>query len=335
MKTIEQLLADVKAMLAERGKTASDEDIYNALKHARGGSRFAGEGADQEVAKMLATAALYEMLAEISTNTGAVPAAAVTFPQAADEFLRFSEYDREVRASTLVDYRATVAKLVAAFGERGLTTITVQDVEAYKIDLLAAKRKLSARTVNRHLVVLGGVFRRAEGKWGIAHNPAASVKRQRERYNGIAFYDPAEVQALVASAGDEQDAAVYLVAAMTGLRQGELLGLHWADVDWGRQRLHVRRSYCQRTKQELSPKSGKVRSVPMAAEVVAAMDGLSKRDRWTDPDDLVFPDWSGRHQYHADLRARYKAAQQNAGLKAIRFHDLRHTFGTLAAQTMP
>jgi integrase len=283
--------------------------------------------------KQTATATLYDMLAAMSTDAGGPDD--VTFAEAGEEFLRYSEQDRQVRSSTLVDYRATVSKLTAVFGTQELTTITRQEVEAYKAQLLAAKRRLSPRTINRHLVVMGGVFRRAEAKWGIAHNPAALVSRQRERYTGINFYEPDDVRALVAAAEDSQDAALFLTAAMTGLRQGELLGLHWSDVDWVRQRLHVRRSFCQRSKQELSPKSGKVRSVPMAAEVVGVLDKLSKRDRWTDPDDLVFPNWQGRHQYHGDLRARFRAAQHRASLKAIRFHDLRHTFGTLAAQTMP
>jgi hypothetical protein len=58
-------------------------------------------------------------------------------------------------------------------------------------------------------------------------------------------------------------------------------------------------------------------------------------ERFTGPDDLVFPTWDGDVQYHGDLRARFYAALRAASLKRIRFHDLRHTFGTLAAQKLP
>ena len=45
----------------------------------------------------------------------------------------------------------------------------------------------------------------------------------------------------------------------------------------------------------------------------------------------MFPDWKGEPQHHMELRARFYAALTRAGLKRIRFHDLRHTFGTVAA----
>ena len=71
--------------------------------------------------------------------------------------------------------------------------------------------------------------------------------------------------ALVRAADSEQDAAIYLTAAFTGLRQGELIALRWRDVDFAGSAIRVRASY---TNGHLTtPKSGKVRSVPMAARV--------------------------------------------------------------------
>jgi len=64
---------------------------------------------------------------------------------------------------------------------------------------------------------------------------------------------------------DEQHAALYLTAAFTGLRRGELLALRWADADFALQRIHVRRSLAQ-DGHEKSPKSGRVRSAPMVDE---------------------------------------------------------------------
>ncbi len=184
-------------------------------------------------------------------------------------------------------------------------------------------------------MILGGIFNRAEAKWGMAHNPASArrVKRLREPYNGgrIQFLSPVEVQALVRATPDEQDQVLYLTAALTGLRQGELLALTWNDVDFPRERVHVRGSYDQHSKRTHAPKSGKVRSVPMAPEVATALARLRNRDRYTADSDLVFPDWKGEPQYHADLRARFYAALERGELKRIRFHDLRHTFGTVAA----
>src|SRR5439155_11281461 len=66
-----------------------------------------------------------------------------------------------------------------------------------------------------------------------------------------------------------------------------------------------------------------------------ALDGLSRRTRFTDEDDLVFVDEVGEHVDDWRLRGRFHDALDRAGLKRLRLHDLRHTFGTLAVQAFP
>ena len=77
-----------------------------------------------------------------------------------------------------------------------------------------------------------------------------------------------------------------------------------------------------------TPKSGKVRSVPLAPAAAEALARLGQREFWTDEDDLVFPGVVGRYLDASALSRRYKAALKRAGLRPLRFHDLRHTFGT-------
>lgn len=89
-----------------------------------------------------------------------------------------------------------------------------------------------------------------------------------------------------AHAANPQDAVLFTVAAFTGLRLGELLALRWGDVDWSLQLVHVRRSFTRG--REGPPKSGKVRSVPLVDQAGAALDRLSRRERWTGESDLVF-----------------------------------------------
>jgi integrase len=132
--------------------------------------------------------------------------------------------------------------------------------------------------------------------------------------------------ALVRPADSEQDAVIYLTAAFTGLRQGELIALHWRDVDFAGSAIRVRASY---TNGHLtSPKSGKVRSVPMAPKVAETLARLSQREFWTGDDDLVFVGITGGYLNGSALSKRYRAALQRAALRSLRFHDLRHTFGT-------
>ena len=80
------------------------------------------------------------------------------------------------------------------------------------------------------------------------------------------------------------------------------------------------------------PKSHRVRSVPLIDQAAGALDGLSRREHFTGPDDRVFVNTVGGHLDGDKLRRRYVTALEDAGLPRLRFHDLRHTFGTLAVQ---
>jgi len=119
---------------------------------------------------------------------------------------------------------------------------------------------------------------------------------------------------------------MWLTAAMTGLRQGELLALRWRDVDFAGSVIRVRVSYADG--HVTTPKSGKVRSVPMAPDVASALAKLGHRGQLTRDDDLVFLGDFGGYVDGSALRRRYDAALKRAGLRPLRFHDLRHTFGT-------
>jgi integrase len=77
-----------------------------------------------------------------------------------------------------------------------------------------------------------------------------------------------------------------------------------------------------------TPKSRRVRSVPMASQVARALDKLSRRGSLTADDDLVFVGELGTYLDGSALRRRYDRALARAGLRGLRFHDLRHTFGT-------
>jgi integrase len=142
----------------------------------------------------------------------------------------------------------------------------------------------------------------------------------------VQVFSPEEVWALVRAATSEQDGVIYLTAAFTGLRRGELLALHWRDVDFAGSTIRVRASFAGG--QLTTPKSGKVRAVPMAPDVASALAQLGQRSNWTGEDDLVFAGETGGYLDGSALCRRYMAALSRAGLRQLRFHDLRHTFGT-------
>ncbi len=247
----------------------------------------------------------------------------VTFAEAADEWLRYIEHDRGRKPSTIAGYRALLrSQLLPTFGELPIESITTPMIEAW---ISGVDRAPTTKT--KALVLLHGIFKRARKQYGLPLNPVAEVEKPPTQQSGdIEVYSPEEVMALVRAAASEQDAAIYLTAAFTGLRRGELLALRWRDVDFPAEAIRVRASYAEGAL--TTPKSGKVRSVPMAPDVATALAKLGQREHWTGDDDLVFVGQAGSYLDGRALRRRYDSALERADLRKLRFHDLRHTFGT-------
>ncbi len=277
-----------------------------------------------------------ERLREILTDAGRgilseTNASGATFEDAALEYLRYVEKIRQIDPTTLKDYRGVVnGYLLPKFGNKALEAITPDDIDAYKEELIAEDR-LTNRTIVRHLNVLHGIFKRAMRKWKLNSNPASAelVERPSVNYTDeFETYDSEEIDLLAAHALSDQEATLYKVAAFTGLRQGELMALRWQHVDFVGGMVHVRRNYTDRT--EKIPKGKKVRSVPMMPEVIDLLGKLKERGNFTQDEDLVFCNEAGEWLNSWSLRRRYYQAIENAGLRRLRFHDLRHAFGSAA-----
>ena len=151
-----------------------------------------------------------------------------------------------------------------------------------------------------------------------------------------------QARALLNAAAGERNEALYAVAVHTGLRQGELLGLKWTDVDLEGRRLSVRRALKVTDHGlDFGPPKNKAsrRSLPLSKTAVAALrahrtrrneERLRVGDLWQDHD-LVFPNRVGKPLDHNNLYYReYKKLLQRAGLGdgGFTFHSLRHTFAT-------
>ncbi len=255
-----------------------------------------------------------------------------SFADASAEYLRYVEHVKKVDIATVKDYRGVIdGYLDTEFGDRPIEAITPNMIDAYK-ERLIGEGRLSSRVIVRHLTVLHGVFKRAKRVWGLERNPASAdlIDRPQVVYSGeFDTYDREELERLAGAAHDAQDAAVYRVASFTGLRQGELLALRWRDADFVGGLLHVRKNFTDRREKEY-PKGRKVRSVPMTPDVVDALGRLKEREHFTGDEDLVFCNTVGDHLDAWALRRRFYKALEKAELRRIRFHDLRHHFGTNA-----
>jgi integrase len=291
----------------------------------------------------------------------------VRFRELAGEYLEWLEYVKGAKPSTLRDHRLLLAEpgqayrrgkgvsrglVMAALGERPAREVTTRDIE----DLLRAVSStgVAPRSVNKVRQLVCAIFNYGArpSTYGLGSNPALFADRRREPDRApLAFYSPEQIEELARSlatgahrdasrpalspdeiearaAEDVQDAELVRVAAYAGLRRGELVALHWRDVDFPGRKIVVRRSLSGDTELR-STKSRRVREVPLADQAAAALDRLSRRGEFTGPDDYVFVNRLGRRLDPSALRRRVERARDAAGLEPLRFHDLRHTYGSL------
>ena len=243
-----------------------------------------------------------------------------TFADAASAFLRHAEHDRQLKPSTLRGYRSIVdAYLLPAFGERRLEDLTPADIERWRAELKGVgppnrdrdnERELSARPLsnnskNRIVVLLHGIFAHACKSYGLSINPVSGVERHPVRLTGeIDVFSPEEVWALARaprprrtrrSSSRRRSPAPYRRADRTQL----------ARRRFRRVRLRVRANYCGGASRHRSPaRSARSRWLPKSPR---RLTRLSRRDWFTDEDDLVFAA-NRRVLDGSALRRRYKAA---------------------------
>lgn len=295
-----------------------------------------------------------------------------TFEALADAWLDHARDVRRLKPSTMRDLESVLAKpgtpkrrgagemkarLMRALGDVPAADVIVDDVEDYLRAL--GKDGVSPRTINRHREVLRAIFNfgaTPSSGFRLERNPAAESDLRREdgeKPLEVFSVEQVEHLARTAAAGtwraandwkrtdgsvsrlreeDEQLAEVLRVACFTGLRRGELVLLRWADVTWGDRVLVVRRALSDGV--EVAPKSGRPRYVPLGDQALGALERLSRREDFVQDDDYVFANLVGGRLDPSALRRRYVRVRDAAGLPPLRFHDLRHTAGSLLVRTM-
>jgi len=249
-----------------------------------------------------------------------------------------------IEYGTYIRYAGIVRNHVKpALGHKKLRALSRPEVRKFYNE---KSKRLSPRSVDYLHVTLQKALNQAIRDDLIPRNVATNERprssRQRSKKEAQAFSREL-VRALLAAASGKRNEALYIVAVHTGLRQGELLGLRWTDLNLGRDKgeLAVRRSL-KVTEDGLGfgpPKNNASRrSVPLNKTAVRALKAHRKRQNeerlrtpeWSD-NDLVFPNRVGKPMDHNNLYHReYKALLKAAGLaeQNFTFHSLRHTFGT-------
>lgn len=245
-----------------------------------------------------------------------------------------------LKRSTARGYRSVVeAHLVPFFGNRNADRITASDVGRLDAKLRAEGLKPQSR--RNILGLLGAMLTTAKRRGWVTENPMANYEKPRKgrsetdlelRYLTLEEVE-AVVQAMPTDAVGQVEGALILAAAMTGMRRGELLGLRWKDVDWTARKIRVVRTYVG-GKEDTPKSAASRRAVPLANRLAGALLGLHKASPFTAEDDPVFthPRGTGLPLDGSAVSKSFKTALRRAGVRDVRFHDLRHTFGTMMAR---
>lgn len=218
---------------------------------------------------------------------------------------------------TIYEYRKDAALIAGAFGaDKPLSTLTRADVRTW-----VAKSSLSKKRLDNLLIPLRGAIRQAIEDGQLTANPLDQFKIKRASKPGekIDPFTPAEITAL--SAGELGPLWAFWV--WTGLRTGELIGLHWGDVGDGR--IHVHRAV--RVGREKAPKT---KSGKRALDLLpAARAALAALQRGSGPV-FVNPNTSAGWYEDRALARAFRKACKAAGVRYRYPYQLRHTFATWA-----
>ena len=208
-------------------------------------------------------------------------------------------------------------------------------LEKGRVDRLESRHQakgLSPKTVRNIHQIISSAMNLAREQKLIAANPADGCALPRLEHREMKTLPVEQLQSFLREAKDSGVFELYYLELATGLRRGELLGLKWEDIDLERGDFRVRRQIAringEVVEAPLKTKNA-YRTLPLAEDTIAVLKEQKKKaggSHWVFPSPTggpISPD-SVPHMLHRVLK--------RAGLPRVRFHDLRHTFATLALQ---
>lgn len=233
----------------------------------------------------------------------------------------------EKRPNTVATQRLHLDWWKEQLGAYSLAELTSNLIASHRDRLLAeptaSGEKRGPATVVRYLAALSHALTLATNEWGwLEDNPMRKVAKPREPRGRVRFLTPAERDRLLETCQRSRNPWLYpvvVVALSTGMREGEIMGLRWADVDFERRRVLLHET-----------KNGERRAVPLigtAVEVLRSVDRGNAADH-----DLLFPSKVNASK-PMDLRTPWETALKHADIQDFRFHDLRHTAASYLAMS--
>lgn len=333
----------MKGHIEKRGKgswTVVIDQGRNAISNKRERIYKSVAGPKREAEKVMT-----ELLYQLQTGTYIDP----TNITVGEYFVQWltTYVDQNLSSKSIRSYRLEVENhIIPGLGMIPLTKLSPLHLQNYYTEKLSSGRKdghggLSARTINYHHRIIREALKHACRWQLVGYNVADAVTAPRFKKEEMYVLSREQVLDLLATIMDHRDYSIIYTAFFTGMRQGELLGLRWQDVDFIKATITVRQQLQYIPRQGYSFKAPKTdkgrRQIPAGAPLLQilkelkkaqAQDKLLQAGQYNDFD-LVFCTEKGSPLNPCNLSKRFKKLITKNGHPKMRFHDLRHTFATL------
>lgn len=257
------------------------------------------------------------------------------------------KYLDDVKMLTREMYLSNIrTHLKPALGGRKLEALQTMEIQSLYKALQQQENSLSAKTIKNIHGVLHKALQQAVEVGLLRTNPANACKLPRIEKKLIRPLDDDGIKAFLTAIQGSRFENVYIVTLFTGMREGEVLGLSWDNVDFtggtilvGQQLQNKRDGTGEYA--ILSPKNGKARKItpaPYVMEVLKRQQAQQKEWReaagslWRESG-LVFTNEAGEHLATRTVYKQFKKLVEKAGYPNTRFHDLRHSYAVAAIQS--
>lgn len=243
-----------------------------------------------------------------------------------------------IRPKTFEQYEGIVRNhLTPALGAIRLNELQPSHIQRFYGQMI--EHGQSPRTLQLIHSVIHRALVIAQRQGLIGRNPAQVVEPPRYSKGEMQVFTDTQARQLLITARGLRNEVLYHLAVTTGMRQSELLGLKWKDIDWAACVIHVRRQTQRIRGKGISFSEPKTRSgnrlIQFGSETLRKLSAQRKRQDierqvkgWQE-NDLINPSVIGTPLDQRNLLREFKDLLKAAGLPEIRFHDLRHTAATL------